>query len=92
VVDRIDILCPQYIELYGGLVNLSAFDPHSLHNFLYLNLYFLLLDNGFLLLILYFGPHLASFDLHIHTWVVFVCNREDILASNRTSCLIIVAS
>jgi hypothetical protein len=73
-------------------VNLSTFDSHSLHDFLDLNLYFLLLDSGFLLLILYFGPHLASFDLHIHAGVVFICNREDILSSNGTSCLIIVAS
>jgi hypothetical protein len=92
MVNRVDILCPQYIELYRGFVDLSAFDSYSLHDFLYLNLYLLLLDNSLLLLALYFSTHLTSFELHVHTGIVIICNGKDILTCNRTSSLIIVDS
>lgn len=79
MVDNVDVLSSQYIEFELGLMDLSTFNPYLLDNFLNLQLDFLLLQHGFLLLVLNLSSQLPRFHLHLHAGIAIVSDWENVL-------------
>jgi hypothetical protein len=65
-------------------MELRTLHSDLLNSLLDLELHFLLLHDCLLLLVIDFSPQLACLELHVHAWVVAICDGKIVVRETAT--------